>query len=165
MLLDAITTPRSCDAVDLTDTSPSWLVWVVDDRGVAVVRSAPTLTAALVTGRAYSAAWNGRVVAIEDPTGTAVPEDQWSPFLESDDPLPHIYTVELRSSPLAGRDCVSALWTTTDLSSAVRHRALLPDHLRRRTLIVSNAPDGAVTPRLPIPTSAIERASTASTVR
>jgi hypothetical protein len=37
---------------------------------------------------------------------------------------------------------VSALWTSTDLDEALRWRDLLPDDLRGRSLVVSNAPDG-----------------------
>ncbi|MFC7962401.1 hypothetical protein [Rhodococcoides kroppenstedtii] len=141
---------RACDVVDLTCGEPSWLVWLRDDKGACIVRSAPTYTAAIEVGRAYRAAWSGAVLGIESPAGVDVPSEQWEPLLDTDRSLPYVYTVELRSGAVAGREHVSVLWTTTDLDSAIRHRSLLPHHLRRRTLIVSNAPDGAVAPRFPI---------------
>lgn len=155
--------PLSCDAADLTASGPSWLVWLADDRDVVVVRSAPTFAAAVTAGRAYRAAWNGRVLGVEDPAGVPVPDEQWAPLVDTAGPLPYIYTVELRSASAIGRGCVSTLWTTTDLDSAIRHRARLPDHLRRRTLIVSNAPDGASPPRFPVRPNSVEHDDMART--
>ena len=134
--------PRASDALDLADHDPSWLVWMVGLDDAMVVRSAPTFDAVIDAARAYSAAWNARVAIVEDPAGSPVAEELWVPLLRTDDPLPYLYTVECRSPSVAGRECVSTLWTTTDLESAIRHRALLPQHLRVRTLIVSNSPDG-----------------------
>ena len=155
--------PRSCDLLDLVnhsagdggtsdvsgvarapvDAARGFLVWLIDDRDSVVVRSAATLTGAAETARAYCAAWGGHVRYIEGPSGELVDRDQWEHLAQSQAPLPYVYTVELRSPRSAGRDeLVTALWTSTDLAEALRWRGLLPAHLRGRTLVVSNAPDG-----------------------
>lgn len=64
-------------------------------------------------------------------------------LVESTAPLPYVLTVELRSPhTTGGQEMVSALWTSTDLDKALRWHSLLPAGLRRRTLVVGNAPDG-----------------------
>ncbi|MBY6709076.1 hypothetical protein HQ308_20000 [Rhodococcus sp. BP-241] len=142
--------PRSCDFLDVTgqDTAHGsevghFLVWLIDDSGAVVVRAAATLPAAVDAARAYCAAWGANVHYIENREGVIVPREQWKSLFTTADPLPYVYTVELRSPPSTGPDeLITALWTSTDLARAVRWRASLPESLRRRTLIVSNAPDG-----------------------
>lgn len=141
--------PRSCDVSEPTIGGPQWLIWLVDDQGEVSVRCAPTLRAVVDIGRAYRAEWCGQVLGIEGPAGEMIPARQWSAALETAGPLPYIYRVELRSLNFDGQECVTVLWSTTDLDSAIRRRATLPDHLRRRSLIVSNAPDGASPLTLP----------------
>ncbi|MGB3771993.1 MAG: hypothetical protein WBA00_12700 [Rhodococcus sp. (in: high G+C Gram-positive bacteria)] len=127
-----------------SDVGPGpFLVWLIDDRDTVIIRSAASLAAAVEVARAYRDAWGGRVRYIEHPDGGVVAPDEWEPLLATPDPLPYVYTVELRTPRSAGCDeLVSALWTSTDLDEAVRWRAMLPAALRARTLIVSNAPDG-----------------------
>lgn len=70
-------------------------------------------------------------------------EAEGESLVESTAPLPYVLTVELRSPhTTGGQEMVSALWTSTDLDEALRWRSLLPAGLRRRTLVVGNAPDG-----------------------
>lgn len=165
-------TPRSCDFLDLVRRSPEdvvrrhpnedshgqspgdrFLVWLVDDRDAVVVRAAATFSAAVEVARAYRAAWGGSVRYIEGPDGGIVEPDEWEQLIAVDVPLPYVYTVELRSPRPAGvnetHELVSALWTTTDPTEALRWRALLPARLRERTLVVSNAPDGHYPHRQP----------------
>ncbi|WP_328814141.1 hypothetical protein [Rhodococcus sp. NBC_00297] len=155
--------PRSCDLLDLVDDkaidrvngrrstgdasaesgSGGFLVWLVDDKDTVVVRSASSLPEAAEAARAYRAAWGGHVRFIEGPDNELVPRSEWGPLVESTAPLPYVFTVELRSPhSTGGQELVSALWTSTDLAEALRWRNLLPVGLRRRTLVVSNAPDG-----------------------
>ncbi|MBP1117955.1 hypothetical protein JOE30_003752 [Rhodococcus sp. PvP016] len=156
--------PRSCDLLDLVEGRPAidiaadvddpnsvasvvrrrgFLVWLIDDRDTVVVRSAATLSSAVEVARAYRAAWGGKVRFIEGPDGELVDRAEWEQLVESSAPLPYVYTVELRSPRSNGiSEVVSALWTSTDLSEALQWRSLLPDDLRSRALVVSNAPDG-----------------------
>lgn len=156
MVSSASSVPRSCDLLDLVaeDTEPDgpwradgsgrrFLVWLIDDRGVSIVRSAAGLAGAVDAARAYCAAWGGHIQFIEGPDGVVVDEARWAADVASTLPLPHVYTVEIRSPDSAvHRGVVSTLWTTTSIDDARRWRASLPGHLRRRSLIVSNAPDG-----------------------
>jgi hypothetical protein len=134
------------------DTDPGrFLVWLIDDRETVVVRAAAGLPAAVQVARAYCAAWGGQVHHIEDPHGSVLAPSEWAPLLSASAPLPYLWTVELRTSATAdGHELVSALWTSTDLDEALRWRASMPDDLRSRTLIVSNAPDGHHPHRRPI---------------
>lgn len=154
--------PRSCDFLDLvggdrgsgasTRAGRGFLVWVVDDQGTVVVRSAASLPEACEVARAYCAAWGGQVQLVEGPGGELVDRTEWEQLAEASAPLPYVYTVELRSpSSRDGRELIAALWTSTDLASAMRWRSLLPDELRGRTLVVSNAPDGHYPHRTPNP--------------
>ncbi|WP_156380399.1 MULTISPECIES: hypothetical protein [unclassified Rhodococcus (in: high G+C Gram-positive bacteria)] len=141
-------TPRSCDFLEVMGTSdiePSsrFLVWLIDDRDTVVVRAAADVSSAVRTARAHCAAWGARVQYIEGPDGRIVDRADWEPSMTGPHPLPYVYTVELRSPRATGRDeLVSALWTSTDLDEALRWRDMLPDDLRGRSLVVSNAPDG-----------------------
>ena len=139
--------PRSCDLLDLTDVHGAagergYLVWMMDDRKTVLVRAAPTLRDAADTARVYCRAWGAVVLSIEDPLGGLVSEAEWAPLLASVEPLRYLFTVELRSSPGNAHEHVTTLWTTPDVDAARRWRDMLPEVLRRRTLIVSDAPDG-----------------------
>ena len=148
--------PRSCDLLGLVraeSTPPTrdetatdvglFLVWLIDDRDTVIVRAAVTLSAVMDTVRAYTAGWGGEVRYVESPDGEILPRALWEPLMQIDDPLPYVYTVELRSPRAAGgQELVTALWTSADLDEALRWRTLLPAALRSRTLVVSNAPDG-----------------------
>lgn len=148
--------PRSCDLLGLVraeSASPAgdeesadaglFLVWLIDDRDTVVVRAAASLSAVIEAARAYTAGWGGELRYVEGPDGQIVPRALWEPLMQLDDPLPYVYTVELRSPRGAGLlELVTALWTSADLDEAVRWRTLLPAALRSRTLVVSNAPDG-----------------------
>ena len=59
-----------------------------------------------------------------------------------DEPLPYLFTVELRTDRGVHPELVTALWTTADPETARRWRAMLPPELRRRALIVTNSPTG-----------------------
>lgn len=149
-------TPRSCDFLDLAagrgdsadGSAAGFLVWLVDDRDTVVVRAASTLVGAAQAARAYCAAWGAQVRYVEDPQGGIVDPQVWGPLFAAAGPLPYVYTVELRAPASTGRaELVSALWTSTDPAEALRWRSLLPEPLRGRTLVVSNAPDGHYPPR------------------
>ena len=155
--------PRSCDLLGLVRAESTvsagdggsadvglFLVWLIDDRDTVVVRAAVTLSAVIEAARAYTAGWGGELRYVEGPDGELLPRALWEPLMQIDDPLPYVYTVELRSPRAAsGQELVTALWTSADVDEALRWRALLPATLRRRTLVVSNAPDGHYPPRRP----------------
>lgn len=144
--------PRSCDFVDVgafestgvdgpEGVGGRFLVWLVDDRDTVIVRAADGLAGAVEVARAYCAAWGAVVLFVEDADGALIEEDKWVSLVAAREPLPYVYTVELRSPRSDLRGVVSALWTTTVLADALRWRAALPMALRARTLVVSNAPD------------------------
>lgn len=142
----AVQVPRSCDLLGVVDDGEPvmrYLVWLTDESGSVTVRAARTLGDAARTARAYRHAWGGRVDHIEDMTGGRLDTAVWASLVEpSAEPLPYLFTVELRTCDGVLPELVTALWTTADFDTARRWRDLLPAGLRRRALIVTDAPTG-----------------------
>lgn len=138
--------PRSRDLLGVVDggePAMRYLLWLANESGSVTVRAARTLDEAARAARAYCHAWGGRVRHIEDITGERLDTAAWGSFLEPPlDPLPYLFTVELRTRDGVRPKLVTALWTTADFDTACRWRDLLPPELRTRALIVSDAPTG-----------------------
>lgn len=95
------------------------------------------------TAHAYRHAWGGRVQHAEDITGEPLDETVLALLMDpTDEPLPYLFTVELRTGEGVYPEMVTALWTTADVETARRWREMLPRELRARALIVTNAPTG-----------------------
>lgn len=120
-----------------------YLVWLSHEDDAVIVRAVHDLDELVRTVRAYRHEWGGHVRHVEDLTGGHVDESVWNALSQPvDEPLPYLFTVELRTDRGVHPELVTALWTTADPETARRWRAMLPPELRRRALIVTNSPTG-----------------------